>query len=152
MHGLVSFLSRIQFSVSMNEHVVPSETFKNESVTSIIPRHDIMLASQILLWMLQPSSWDHKVKFADSYFDTIGLEKPTNKQAEKLCPPSGQGGFPLLSYFDCLDPRGHPVLKLPPLHCFNFVNCYLASKIILPAHKFRVYQVSSLNPHHSFWA
>lgn len=66
MHGLVSFLSRTQFSVSMNEHVVPSETFKNKSVAPIIPRHNIMLASQILLWMLQPSSWDYKVVFRHS--------------------------------------------------------------------------------------
>lgn len=43
-----------------------------------------MLASEILLWMLQPSSWDYKVKFAESYFGMIGLEKPTKKQAEKL--------------------------------------------------------------------
>jgi len=84
MYGLVLFLSRIQFSVSMNEHVIPSEPFRNEGMTSVIPGHNIMLASQRLLWILPPSSCDYKVKFADCYFGMIGLEKPTRKQAQKF--------------------------------------------------------------------
>lgn len=66
------------------QHVIPSEILTNESVTSIILRYSIILSSEIILGVLQPSFWDNKVKIAESYFDMIGPEKPTKNQAEKL--------------------------------------------------------------------
>lgn len=130
------------------QHVIPSETLTNESVTSIIHRYSTILSLEILLWVLQPSSWDNKVKIAEFYFDMIGPEKPTRNLAQKLLVAT------VVSLcFRILIPLIQGVIQFKNSQlCTVLINWYLAFKIMLPACTFWVYQVSSLNPHPSFWA